>query len=64
MSRDAILHAGQSQTTDMASAKPLALTVAWINRHFLELLPRIPRPDFVLPDVRSIVELLHPGTCL
>jgi 2-haloacid dehalogenase len=64
VSRDAILHSGQSQATDMIGAKPLGLTVAWINRHFLELLPGVPRPDFVLPDVRSIVELLHPGTCL
>ena len=64
VSRDAMLHSGQSQHTDMVGAKPLGLRVAWINRHFLELHPAVPRPDFVLPDVRSIVELLHPGTHL
>lgn len=30
--RDEILHSGQSQFTDMIGAKPLGLTVAWINR--------------------------------
>jgi 2-haloacid dehalogenase len=64
VSRDMILHAGQSQFTDMVGAKPLGLTVAWINRHFLELHPSVPRPDFVLSDVRSLVGLLHPGTYL
>jgi 2-haloacid dehalogenase len=59
-----ILHAGQSQFTDMVGGKPLGLTIAWINRHDLELHPSVPRPDFVLPDVRSLVPLLYPGTYL
>jgi 2-haloacid dehalogenase len=59
--RDDILHSGQSQFTDMVGGKPLGLTIAWINRHALELHASVPRPDFVLPDVRSLVPLLYPG---
>jgi 2-haloacid dehalogenase len=59
--REEILHSGQSQFTDMVGGKPLGLTIAWINRNGLELHPSVPRPDFVLPDVRSLVPLLWPG---
>jgi 2-haloacid dehalogenase len=59
-----ILHAGQSQFTDMVGGKPLGLTIAWINRQYLELHPSVPRPDYVLPEVRSLVPLLYPGTYL
>jgi 2-haloacid dehalogenase len=57
-----ILHSGQSQFTDMVGGKPLGLTIAWINRQYLELHPSVPRPDYVLPEVRSLVPLLYPGT--
>ncbi len=60
--RDAILHSGQSQFTAMVGGKPLGLTIAWINRHYLELHPSVPRPDFVLPDVRALVPLLYPDS--
>lgn len=56
--RDAILHSGQSQFTDMVGAKPLGLTVAWVNRRGIELSPKVPRPDFVVPDVQSVEALL------
>jgi 2-haloacid dehalogenase len=61
VAREEILHSGQSQFTDMVGGKPLGLTIAWINRHYLELHPSVPRPDFVLPDVRALVPLLYPG---
>jgi 2-haloacid dehalogenase len=54
-----IFHSGQSQHTDMVGGKPLGLTIAWINRNKLELHPTVPRPDFVLPDVQSLVPLLR-----
>src|SRR5262249_41533070 len=53
-----ILHAGQSQLTDMVGAKPLGLTVAWINRRGVALWPEVPRPDFEFPDMRSLVALV------
>jgi 2-haloacid dehalogenase len=53
-SRDEILHAGQSQFTDLVGGKPLGLTIAWINRRGIDLDPSVPRPDFVLPDVESL----------
>jgi 2-haloacid dehalogenase len=56
--RDAILHAGQSQFTDMVGAKPLGLTVAWINRRAVALDPAVPRPDHVFPDLAALTALL------
>lgn len=58
---DAILHSGQSQFTDMVGAKPLGLTVAWINRRGIALSPNVPKPDFTLPDIRSLLALVMPG---
>jgi 2-haloacid dehalogenase len=59
---DAILHAGQSQFTDMVGAKPLGLTVAWINRRGVALSPAVPKPDFQYPDIRSLLPLVLPVT--
>jgi 2-haloacid dehalogenase len=54
----ALLHAGQSQRTDMVGAKPLGITVAWINRRGLPLAPDVPRPDYELPDLASLPRLV------
>ena len=54
-----ILHSGQSQFTDLVGAKPLGLTVVWINRRSLMLHDRVPKPDFVLNDVASLVSLVE-----
>lgn len=59
--REAILHSGQSQFTDMVGAKPLGLTVAWINRRGIALSPKVPRPDFEFPNIQSLVPLVMPG---
>jgi FMN phosphatase YigB (HAD superfamily) len=53
-----ILHSGQSQFTDMVGGKPLGLTVAWINRRNLNLHPTVPPPDFVFPNIQSLLPLL------
>jgi 2-haloalkanoic acid dehalogenase type II len=50
-----ILHAGQSQYTDMVGGKPLGLTIAWINRRGVALDPAVPRPDFILDDVAGLL---------
>lgn len=55
---DRILHAGQSQFTDMVGGKPLGLTIAWINRRGVALDSSVPRPDVILDDVASILPLL------
>ena len=54
-----ILHAGQSQFTDLVGGKPLGLTIAWVNRRDLKLHPSVPAPDFVLPDIASLIALLR-----
>jgi 2-haloacid dehalogenase len=57
-SKDEILHAGQSQFTDLVGGKPLGLTIAWINRRQIELDPSVPRPDFVFPDIQSLARIV------
>jgi 2-haloalkanoic acid dehalogenase type II len=57
--RDDILHSGQSQFTDMVGGKPLGLTIAWINRRSVSLHPSVPKPDFVFPDVASLLALVE-----
>jgi 2-haloacid dehalogenase len=59
VARDEILHCGQSQFTDMVGAKPLGLTVAWINRRGVALDPSVPRPDHVFPDLASLMSLVE-----
>jgi 2-haloacid dehalogenase len=54
VARDEILHSGQSQLTDLVGGKPLHLTIAWINRRNIALDDAVPRPDFILPDIRSL----------
>jgi 2-haloacid dehalogenase len=58
VARDDILHSGQSQFTDMVGAKPLGLTVAWINRRNVALDPSVPRPDYVFPDLASLLSVV------
>jgi 2-haloacid dehalogenase len=60
LTREQILHSSQSQFTDMVGAKPLGLTVAWINRRGVALSPQVPRPDFEYPDIRSLIPLVIP----
>jgi 2-haloacid dehalogenase len=57
---DQILHSGQSQFTDMVGGKPLGLRIAWINRRNVELAPSVPKPDFIFPDIASLLPLIEP----
>ena len=56
--RTRLLHCGQSQRTDMVGAKPLGITVAWINRRRLPLAADVPKPDHEFRDLRPLLELL------
>jgi 2-haloacid dehalogenase len=59
--RNAILHSGQSQFTDLVGAKPLGIAVAWINRRGITLSTKVPRPDFQFADVQSLMPLVMSG---
>ena len=59
--KDEILHSGQSQFTDMVGAKPLGLTVAWVNRRGVALHPSVPKPDYTFPDLKSLLGLVRAG---
>ena len=58
-SKDKILHSGQSQFTDLVGGKPLGLTIAWINRRHIELDGSVPPPDFILPDIQSLNQIVE-----
>ncbi len=58
VAKDEILHSGQSQFTDLVGGKPLGLTIAWINRRQIALDASVPRPDFVFPDIQSLIDLV------
>lgn len=58
--KDEILHAGQSQFTDLVGCKPLGLTIAWINRRQVPLDGSVPRPDFSFADIQSFADLVEP----
>jgi 2-haloacid dehalogenase len=60
MGAEEILHAGQSQFTDLVGAKPLGLTVAWINRRGVPLDPNVPHPDFQFLDIQSLLPFMRP----
>jgi 2-haloacid dehalogenase len=53
-----LLHCGQSQRTDMVGAKPLGISVAWINRRGLALAADVPKPDHEFRDLRPLLDLL------
>jgi 2-haloacid dehalogenase len=57
--KEQILHAGQSQFTDLVGGKPLGLTVAWINRRHVALDRSVPRPDYTLPDIESLCGIVE-----
>ena len=57
-----ILHCGQSQFTDMVGAKPLGLTVAWINRRGVTLSPDVPPPDYTVRDIASVPASILSGS--
>ncbi len=54
-----LLHSGQSQWTDMVGAKPLGITVAWINRRALTLAPEVPRPDYEFRDLTPLLGVVE-----
>ena len=57
--KEEILHAGQSQFTDLVGGKPLGLTIAWINRRQVELDSPVPPPDYILSDIQSLDGLVE-----
>jgi 2-haloalkanoic acid dehalogenase type II len=57
--KDEILHAGQSQFTDLVGGKPLGLTIAWINRRHIPLAASVPPPDFIFADIESLTDLVE-----
>ena len=52
----------KSNFTDMVGAKPLGLTVAWINRRGVTLSPDVPPPDYTVRDIASVPASILSGS--
>lgn len=53
-----VLHVGDSDVDDVGGAKAAGLQVAWVNRDGRARRPDVPRPDFEIPDLTSVLTLL------
>jgi len=43
----------------MVGAKPLGITVAWINRRGLTLAPGVPKPDYEFAGLQPLIDLVE-----
>jgi len=56
--REHTLHVAQSQYVDLPRSVPMGIRTVWINRQDQKLLKETPTPDAILPDLRSLPDLL------
>ena len=54
---EAVVHVGDS-TADIRGAKAAGMRMAWVNRFGRELAAGCPRPDWEIPDLTALPELL------
>lgn len=62
--RESVLHVAQSLYHDIAPAKALGFSTAWVNRRKGQpgsgaTLPTTARPDLEVPDLATLAELVH-----
>lgn len=53
-----VLHVGDSLQADVEGAGRLGLRTVWVNRHALHRGPADPTPDFEIPDLRGLPEIV------
>lgn len=53
-----VLHVGDSLQADVEGAARLGLRTTWVNRHGLRRGPADPAPDFEIPDLRGLPEIV------
>ncbi|MBD3182780.1 HAD-IA family hydrolase [Candidatus Poribacteria bacterium] len=53
-----ILHVGDSQSADVVGARRAGFQAAWLNRRGDKLKPGIPKPDFVIADLRELLNII------
>ena len=54
-----VLHVGDSLGADVAGAARLGMRTAWVNRSGVRRGPGDPTPDFVVPDLASVPEIVR-----
>jgi len=52
------VHVGDAQEDDILGAKLAGMNTIWVNRYNRELQSILPSPDFQIPDLSNIVEIL------
>ena len=52
-----VLHIGDSQRADVGGAKNAGMLAAWLNRRSEKLRSDIPAPDYVITNLRELLEL-------
>jgi len=52
-----VLHIGDSQRADVGGAKNAGMLAAWLNRRAEKLRSDIPAPDYVITNLRELLEL-------
>lgn len=52
-----VLHIGDSQRSDVMGAKNAGMLAAWLNRRNDKLRPDIPNPDYVITNLRELLDL-------
>jgi 2-haloalkanoic acid dehalogenase type II len=55
---DEFLYVGDSQQDDIIGAKRAGVRIAWFNRTNAQLLPNIPRPDYEISELSTLLKIL------
>ena len=55
---DEFLYVGDSQEDDILGAKKAGVKIAWYNRTRAQLHPNIPRPDYEISKLNTLLEIL------
>ena len=58
---DEFLYVGDSQEDDILGAKRAGVKIAWYNRTKAQLHSNIPRPDYEISELNTLLEILESG---
>ena len=56
---DEFLYVGDSQGNDIVGSRKAGVKIAWFNRTNAQLRPDIPRPDYEIDKLSTLLEILR-----
>lgn len=59
MSNEEVIHIGDSLYTDVAGAKALGIRTLWIDNRGNRIEPEEPKPDYIAPTIRGVIDILN-----